>query len=333
MPSLNLYAAHRFLGWTTATLTVLCMTMAGVSYLHASGNLEGWLVRRPVVYPWKSLSMEDVASGATIPANTNVVFHLPATGFDRIVRETLFGLKGTRVRYWGYCFPANYDPGRVENRTGFQGIIFLSEQERVVRAEQERMREERFSIDNLPTAEDIERMKQREALPIRHQLEVFEPAMMCYIMSEESLAIGLDPDGDRLNDRMESELLTNPALRDTDGDGISDGVEHLSGTIPTMRDTDGDGLIDGIEDTDWDGFVDPDETDPRNRDSDRDMLCDGMCRVQLKNQAIFMGEDKNLNGVVDEGETDPTKWDSNGDGRSDEIEYLLCLAEGKAECP
>lgn len=332
MPSPNLRSAHRLLGWSTATLGALCVAIVGVSYLQ-SESMEGLLVRQPKEYPWISLSQQEVMSGATIPPDTNVVFHLPETGFTRLSRETLLGLKGKRTRYWGYCFPANYDPKNVDRRRGFPGLIFLSEKERASRAELERARKPRISINRLPSAEEIEQLNQRQALPIRHQLEVFEPAMMCFVMSEDALAIGLDPDGDRLNDQLERELTTNPALPDSDGDGITDGVEHLRGTIPSVRDTDGDGIIDGIEDSDWDGYIDPGETDPRNRDSDRDGLCDGMCRVRVKRQNLFIGEDKNLNGEMDDGETDPNNWDSDGDGATDEIEFLKCVAEGKAECP
>lgn len=332
MPSQTLRSAHRLLGWSTAGLTALCTLIVSASVLQG-GTMEGWLVRQPKEYTWASISMEQVMSGATIPANTHVVFHLPESGFTRITRETLLGLKGDRVRYWGYCFAANYDPENVDKRRGFPGLIFLSEAERAARAEEERRSRARFSISSLPSAEEIAAMERRRSNPIRHQVEMFEPASMCYIMTEEPLAIGLDPDNDRLNNQLERALKTNPAIPDSDGDGISDGVEHLYGTIPSIRDTDGDGLIDGIEDSDWNGRIDIGETDPRLWDSDRDGLCDGMCRVRLKGRNIYMGEDKNLNGEVDGGETDPRKVDSDDDGMTDEIEFLRCIAEDKAECP
>lgn len=301
--------------------------------MQAGSSLAGYLVREPVEYPWVSISPEQVMSGATIPPNTNVVFHLPETGFRRIARETLFGLRGKKVRYWGYCFPANYDPQNVDKRRGFPGLIFLSEKERIARAEAMRKRKPRFSINVLPSADDIARISQRNPFPIRHQLELFDPATMCFIMTEEALAIGLDPDNDRLNDQLERELSTNRHIPDSDGDGVSDGIEHLYNTVPTVRDTDGDGLIDGIEDANWNGRIDSGETDPRSRDSDRDGLCDGMCRVRLKRQDVFMGEDKNLNGEVDAGETDPSKWSTGENGISDEIQFLRCIAEGRAVCP
>ncbi len=158
---------------------------------------------------------------------------------------------------------------------------------------------------------------------------------MCYIMSEEPLAIGTDHDQDLLNIKLEQEIGTDPNKADTDEDGILDGVEYLTGTDPLLRDTDGDNVIDGIEDKNRNGRVDPGETDPRKWDTDRDELCDGFCRVQAQNQWIFMGEDKNLNGIVDPGETDPLKWDSAGDGVGDYLKVLQCLATGKdsRQCP
>ena len=65
-------------------------------------------------------------------------------------------------------------------------------------------------------------------------------------------------------------------------------------------------------------------------DTDRDGLCDGICKVDRGTQ--IRGEDKNLNGIVDEGEYDPLKIDTDGDGVLDDQEYFNCLLAGGADC-
>jgi len=315
------------------TLGVLTLAVVITSAARNSGiPVEGRLVKEPETYPWIVVSAAQIMSGTTIPADSHVVFHLPEN-FTRITRETLLGLKGKRVRYWGYCFPQNYDPKNVSKRRSFPGIIFLSEEERLAQEEAAANRKPRFTINRLPSEDEVREVMENPDKAIRHQLDIFKPGTMCYIMTEEELAIGLDPDGDRLNNKLETELGTNRQIPDSDGDGLIDGIEYIGGTIPSIRDTDADGIIDGIEDSNWNGRIDIGETDPLFLDSDRDNLCDGMCRVKLKKEFIYMGEDKNLNGEVDGGETDPRKWDTDGDGANDEIEYLKCIAEGKTECP
>jgi hypothetical protein len=57
-----------------------------------------------------------------------------------------------------------------------------------------------------------------------------------------------DPDGDRLRNRREYRLRTNPRKRDTDGDGLWDRAEvRRHHTNPRKRDTDGDGFGDRRE--------------------------------------------------------------------------------------
>ncbi len=56
-----------------------------------------------------------------------------------------------------------------------------------------------------------------------------------------------DSDSDGLSDRDESNLGTNPLVKDTDGDGLNDGVESAMGSNPLLLDTDGDGVNDGLE--------------------------------------------------------------------------------------
>lgn len=309
----------------------------GVTLLRWAGvteNVEGYLVRKPLpTYEWLVLDQVEVQSGAIIPADTHVVFHLPPT-FTRINRETLLGQKGERTRYWGYCFPENAPRTTVNARTGFPGLIFLSEKERAVRAAEEARRTSVFIPGGrLPTAEEAAALNKPTKPPLRHQLEVFKPNTMCYIMSDESLSIGLDADGDRLNDELEREVGTSKTTPDSDGDGIGDGIEYMHNLKPLIRDTDNDGIIDGIEDANWNGRMDMGETDPRVRDTDRDGLCDGMCRVRLEKEDLYMGEDKNLNGTVDDGETDPRLYSTKGDGVSDETVFLKCIAAGKNDCP
>ncbi len=314
------------------TLAMLCVSIAGIATMQRSETLQGIVIRKQEAYTWKFITPAQVESGALIPGNTHTVFHLPET-FTRISRETLLGLKGKHARYWGYCFPANYDPTIVDKRRGFPGLIFLSEKERAVRTAEEAAQTPLFNVYDLPTDKEIQMAQARANSTIRHQLEVFKPSTMCYIMSNESLAIGLDHDGDRLNTYLEREVSTNPKAPDSDGDGILDGIEYASGINPATRDTDGDGLVDGIEDADWDGRLEFSETDPRNTDSDRDGLCDGMCRVKVQKKHVYTGEDKNLNGQLDDGETDPRKWSTKDDGISDQVPYYKCLAAGGTDCP
>jgi hypothetical protein len=273
-----------------------------------------------------------VDSGTTIPPDTNVVFHLPFD-FTQIDAKVLFGQKTNTARYWGYCYPQNYDPNVVTSRVGFPGQMFLSHAEIVFRARRAALQAPQFSYVNPPSKAELQRLSDAVESTIRNQILTFTPGMMCYVMSDTPLAIGIDPDNDGLNNELEREIGTDPNNPDTDGDGISDGTEYLTGTNPLLRDTDGDGIIDGIEDKNWNGIVDPGETDPRNKDTDRDGLCDGFCRLRLGNgQELYAGEDKNLNGVVDKGETDPLKWDSLGDGYSDYQRFLKCLLNGSGSC-
>ena len=317
------------LGIATVLLCVFSLRVA-----QNTQPLLGYLVKPATTVPWKVITATDVQTGAIIPPNTHVIFHLP-DNFTSIARETLLGQKGETTRYWGYCFPQNYDPALVEKRSGFPGLLFLSEKERVMRRAEEAQTTVTFSPMNLPSDKEIAAMNTFQKSSIRHQYEIFKPSTMCYIMSERSLSIGLDGDDDLLNTKLERELGTDVQITDTDGDGIGDGIEYMYSTIPTQRDTDGDNIIDGIEDANWNGRISSDETDPRVQDSDRDGLCDGVCRVKFGKNWLYIGEDKNLNGEVDDGETDPRTNDTDDDGVYDDWETYQCLANGKApeECP
>jgi hypothetical protein len=135
---------------------------------------------------------------------------------------------------------------------------------------------------------------------------------------EEHLGTGIDDtdsDDDGLNDGDEVFVYsTDPLDSDTDDDGISDGDEIDAGTDPLVPDNeeicdgidndgdgeidegftadwdndgvldcidlddDGDGLPDVVEDINGNGFVDANETDPLNPDTDSDGYADG-CEV------------------------------------------------------
>ncbi len=321
---------------------------AGVAAPGMAGGLASVFVSTTPQQVWATISARLVDSGATIPANTNTIFHLPYS-MKPIDREVLLGHKGTTVRYWGYCYPEPGDPQNLRQTRGLPGKFFLSEAERYWRAQQELANKPVYSIFNPPRPRDIASLGYAASKPalVRHQLDTFRPGMTCFILSQQPLPIGTDRDGDGLNIKQEHDIGTDPNNPDTDGDGLPDGLEFLTGTNPLNRDTDGDGIIDGIEDKNHNGKVDPGETDPRKKDTDGDGLCDGYCRVnndkRICNDYLgtdcvdlpygrWEGEDKNLNGTVDSGETDPTKWSTGGDGVSDEERLYECYLKGSSGC-
>ncbi|MEM7244541.1 MAG: hypothetical protein AAF533_04320 [Acidobacteriota bacterium] len=154
--------------------------------------------------------------------------------------------------------------------------------------------------------------------------------------------VGVDSDGDTLDDVTELMLGTDPFDLDTDDDGINDFEETVPGmdgavTDPLDRDTDDDGILDGTElgytmgvpDPDGAGGIDgtdssifvPDAdptttTDPNDQDTDDGGVSDG-------------NEDLDRDGAVDDGETDPTTGmgaddlDRDGDGLPDAVEETL----------
>lgn len=150
----------------------------------------------------------------------------------------------------------------------------------------------------------------------------------------------MDLDRDGLSDAEEAVLGTNPNLPDTDLDGIDDGIEARSGrSNPTRPDTDGDGLCDGPqavagvcaigEDTNANGRVDRNETDPANRDSDGGGTADGVEVLRDGTDPTdplddVRGADLDGDGLSDADEalrgTDPTLADTDGDGLGDGLE-------------
>jgi hypothetical protein len=334
MTSKHIKTLHRTSKWLTVMLGITTFVIFGYAALTSHPQrVSARIVPSPQkTMRWVFLDQEQIDEGTTIPANTHTVIHLPE-GFNRISREVLFGKEGKTTRYWGYCLPQNFDPEVTDRRHGFPGKLFLSEREREVREEEFIKKQKKFSIYNLPKKEDLQ--KQRPSPnKIRHQIEIFIPNILCYVMSESPLSIGLDKDSDMLNTKLENSIGTDPLSPDTDRDGIWDGIEHFTNISPLIRDTDSDGLIDGLEDKNWDGNVDSGETDPREKDSDRDKLCDGLCRVKLSTgQEILLGEDINLNGMLDRGETDPLLKDTKGDGVSDYAAFFHCQLGVSKYCP
>jgi hypothetical protein len=213
--------------------------------------------------------------------------------------------------------------------------MFLSEKERKAQdAAVSAVAAQRSIYDLKTTDASFAAQKKAAGNRLKNQLNTFDPGSLCFIMSEASLPIGLDSDGDLLNDKAEQTTGTDAHNPDSDGDGITDGVEVRTGTQPLIRDTDSDGLVDGLEDKNLNGKIDSGETDPRNRDSDRDGLCDGLCVVRVGNDQILeLGEDKNLNGVVDAGETDPLLKISGKSGVNDYDAEYRCLFGDTSVCP
>ncbi|MBI3331505.1 hypothetical protein HYZ99_00920 [Candidatus Peregrinibacteria bacterium] len=302
---------------------------------------------KKLAVPWRTFEAAEVSSGVTIPAHSHVIFHLPLN-IKRITRKVLLGRDGDKIKYWGYCFPEDYDPKNPVHTAGFPGKLFLSEAERARREAERLSKFPKYSIYRPPTAKELRAIESGSNSMIRHQVEIFYGGMTCYIMTDQPLPLGTDTDNDFLNSYLEGDRRTDPFNADTDGDGVPDGTEVQAGFDPLRRDSDNDGLIDGIEDKNRNGRIDKGESDPRKRDSDADGLCDGYCRI-IKGGRIcseftttkdcipgikvqWRGEDKNLNGLVDESETSPISPDTDGDGITDEQEYFNCLLAKKTDC-
>ena len=326
----RLHRAHRLLAHATVALAALTAAVVVLPSLLGGGLTGAILTQSRTPVPWVFLDETQIAGGTTVPASSHVVFHLP-DAFERITLDTLFGHRSKDVRFWGYCLPSNYEEEIQDVRTNMPGQIFLSRLERDVREAAQQKPAPRVSLFSLPSISDLRAGRTAKG-QIRHEIDVFLPTMMCYVMTETPLPIGIDPDDDTLNTQLERDIGTKANNPDSDADGIQDGVEFRTGTNPTQRDTDLDGLIDGIEDKDWDGRIDKGETDPRTKDGDRDGLCDGLCMQKINGRRIYAGEDKNLNGKIDSGETDPLLWDTDGDGSNDFVQFLNCEINNTGDC-
>ncbi len=327
MPGDHLKNVSGLCKWFSIGLGLLCLFVIAFSFFVPGQNLEGYIIRKSTkTIPWRIFEPEEIERGIPAAESTNIVFHLPLNMSD-VHREVLLGHRGKDVRYWGYCFPQNYESKITDRREGLPGLVFLSEKEQIEREAARQHAAPTITAFRFPTRQELEQQEDPKGA-IRHQVETFTAGMMCYLMSEHGLALGLDADDDRLNAQLEREIGTNPETPDSDSDGIWDGTEYLNKTNALLRDTDADGLIDGLEDRNWNGRVDRTETNPRTWDSDRDGLCDGICRVKLGNgQQVFLGEDLNLNGKIDSDETDPLKQDTDGDKKIDYAERLDCMKD------
>lgn len=151
-----------------------------------------------------------------------------------------------------------------------------------------------------------------------------------------SLTPPLDSDGDMLPDYLEIQLGSNSFDKDTDDDGLSDSEENLNGN----------------------GMVERFETDPRNPDTDKDGIEDGIeigrtvgipsnGNIAGTNPQVFRGdsdpstktnplifdtdrdglgdgnEDATANGKIEVGESDPNNPDTDADGILDGLEVRL----------
>ena len=124
-----------------------------------------------------------------------------------------------------------------------------------------------------------------------------------------------DTDNDGLNDSHEAlTLLTDPTNVDTDGDGINDGTE-INGQYgnppqasdPRNNNTDGDAFDDGDEDTNGNGIVDANETDPTRREDSGDFDNDGLENWQENlSCTLWNVADTDFGGVGDGDESNVT---------------------------
>jgi hypothetical protein len=127
--------------------------------------------------------------------------------------------------------------------------------------------------------------------------------------------------GSREKVNFEPKLIVLYRLGDTDNDGLPDDIENNYCTDYDDADTDNDGILDGDEDTNKDGVVDPEETDPCDADTDNDGLQDGT-EIGLTAEDIGLDTDEGV-FIPDEdpgSTTDPLDDDSDGDGLLDGAE-------------
>ena len=122
----------------------------------------------------------------------------------------------------------------------------------------------------------------------------------------------LDDDNDGLSDSKEETLGTNPYYWDTDGDWKGDDWDQMPLDINSFRDQDGDGIPDfTVEDTNQDGFYDPDLNEM------------GWYGPDL---ATFVDQDVDGDGISnqdeDNGATNRYEPDSDFDGYNDGIDLF-----------
>lgn len=160
-----------------------------------------------------------------------------------------------------------------------------------------------------------------------------------YVVSTEFIGeIGIDTDGDGIDDETEIQIGTDPLNPDTDEDGLPDGYEYyVLNTSPLEIDTDENGITDGDEDFDNDGLTNYQEylltTNPNSSDTDGDMLIDGDEVYKYMTNPLLFDTDADLMCDGDEifYGTDPLNPDSNSNGIIDGEEKYLTIAETSDE--
>lgn len=307
--------AFKYATFTLGAITVVILILALVR--GESSNLTGRALNAQErgEIPRAFFEADRALGGFTAPADTHVIFTVPAN--TRILALTFLGGPdySDKVRYWYYCFSGNEELNKTQHRRGrelYDGRLSISNAER------------KAQTTRPPSNMDLLGIKQSEDLengaPDANEIIVFKGGETCYLMTSAPLPLGLDSDGDNLNNAFERNIGTNPDSPDSDGDGIPDGREvYFSKTSPTLYDSDGDNLSDGFEDKDQDG-PSSGETSATLADTDRDGLCDGDGRGPGCPEPLsypFRGEDLNMNGTLDAGESDPKNKDTDGDGIPD----------------
>ena len=136
----------------------------------------------------------------------------------------------------------------------------------------------------------------------------------------DGLAAVLDPDSD--NDGLSdgTEVGVTEPLADTDpevGHFVAD-ADPTTTTLATLWDSDDSGLSDGSEDTNKDGEVGPDETDPLEPMDDGDLCVDtdtdGLCNAEEESFGLDpLDLDSDDDGLFD-GDEDNWNFDMDGDG-------------------
>ena len=173
----------------------------------------------------------------------------------------------------------------------------------------EELRKECGALLMYPLADTIEEC---ENLP----LENYKKVCLIQIKNPDKKYYEIDSDEDKIEDKLELWIQTDPFNSDTDGDGLTDGEEFLTyHTNPVNSDTDGDGLTDYDEikkyythpqkpDTDGDGYLDGQEVedgyDPHTGDSDKDGLFDA---DEIKFGTDIKNPDTDGDGISDFEET------------------------------
>ncbi len=128
-----------------------------------------------------------------------------------------------------------------------------------------------------------------------------------------------DTDGDRLTDKQEALLKTDPNKKDSDGDGIDDGTEYNTlGLNPIDPDTDGDLLSDGFE---VGGVMVGNRMwylDPQNRDTNSDNQADTAECIQAIDITVSPSGQSSKTAPKGNGTCDETDGDGTPDFADDD---------------